>query len=115
MPNHHSDTRRVGSATLVVALFLVLVLPACVSVQKSGEPESAPPPPPTTGVHFNSEPGNAEVYVNGQFRGTTPVNLHLTAGTHKIELRLAGYRGWERELVVVAGDDTRVAARLEPE
>ena len=115
MPNHHSDTRRFGSATLVSALFLVLALPACVSVQKSGEPESAPPPPPTTGVMFQSSPDNAEVFVNGQFRGTTPVNLHLAAGTHKVELRLAGYRGWERDLVVVAGDDTRVAARLQPE
>jgi len=115
VPNHRSDICRVGSVTLVAALFLVLVLPACVSVQKSGDPESAPPPPPTTSVNFNSEPGNAEVYVNGQFRGTTPVNLHLAAGTHKVELRLAGYRGWERELVVVAGDDTRVAATLQPE
>jgi len=115
VPNHHTDIRRVGLTTLVVALLLVLVFPACVSVQKSGEPESAPPPPPTTGVNFQSEPGNAEVYVNGQFRGTTPVNLHLAAGTHKVELRLAGYRGWERDLVVVAGDDTRVAARLQPE
>jgi hypothetical protein len=115
VPNYHSDTRRVGSTSLVVVLALVLVLPACVSVQKSGEPESAPPPPPTTSVNFQSDPGSAEVYVNGQFRGTTPVNLHLAAGTHKVELRLAGYRGWERDLVVVAGDDTRVAARLQPE
>ena len=75
------------------------------------------PTPETALVKWRSSLQNLfyQVYVNGQFRGTTPVNLHLAAGTHKVELRLAGYRGWERELVVVAGDDTRVAATLQPE
>ena len=64
---------------------------------------------------LNLRPDNAEVYVNGEFRGTAPLNLHLAAGTHKVELRLEGYQVWERELTVVAGNDTRVAATLQPE
>jgi hypothetical protein len=87
----------------------------CVSVQKSGNQEPAPPPPPTTGVDFQSSPESAEVFVNGEFRGSTPVRLNLAAGTHTIELRLPGFETWTRELVVVAGDETRVAARLERE
>jgi hypothetical protein len=66
-------------------------------------------------VMFHSKPDNAEVFVDGEFRGSTPVNLHLTAGAHKVELRLEGFQAWERELVVVAGDDTRVAVTLQPE
>jgi hypothetical protein len=98
-----------------VSVLVALAVSACVSVQKSGNQESPSPPRVTTGVMFQSIPGNAEVYVDGDFRGTTPLNLGLSAGTHTIELRLNGYTTWERELVVIAGEDTRVAATLELE
>ena len=103
-------------ALFLTALFLlmVLVLPACVSVQKTGEPSNAPPPA-TTGVSFQSSPMDGEIYINDEFRGTTPVTLHLPAGTHSVEIRLDGHQTWSRELVVVAGNDTRVAATLQPE
>ena len=98
----------------VACLFLVAtVMAGCVSVQKSGKPET--PPPPSVGVSFDSEPPSAEVYVNGEFRGTAPVTLRLSEGTHAVEFRLAGFTTWSRTLVVVAGDDTRVMATLQPE
>jgi PEGA domain len=100
---------------LGLTLTMALVLTACVSVKESGTKVSAPPPPPTTSVAFHSNPNNAEVYVNGEFRGTAPLSLHLAAGVHKVELRLDGFQIWERELTVVAGNDTRVAATLQPE
>ena len=93
----------------------VAIMTGCVSVQKSGNQEPPPPSPPTTSVEFRSSPDSAEVFVNGEFRGSTPVRLNLAAGRHTIELRLPGFKTWERELVVVAGDETRVAARLERE
>jgi hypothetical protein len=96
-------------------LLVILASGGCVSVKESGTKVAAPPPPPTTSVAFHSDPANAEVYVNGEFRGTAPLSLHLAAGTHKVELRLAGFQIWERELTVVAGNDTRVAATLQPE
>ena len=105
-----------GVATAItLSLLLVITMAGCVSVKESGTKVAAPPPPPTTSVAFHSNPNNAEVYVNGEFRGTAPLSLHLADGTHKVELRLAGYRVWERELTVVAGNDTRVAATLKPE
>jgi len=100
--------------SLTLTLLVTLVTPGCVSVQKTGEGKTQPPPA-TTNVAFSSEPGNCEVYVNGQFRGTTPVTLYLAAGAHALEFRLAGYQTWSRELVVVAGDDTRVAATMVPD
>ena len=66
-------------------------------------------------VRFESAPDNAEVFVDGVFRGTTHVTLFLAPGTHVVEFRLAGHESWSRDLVVVAGNDTRVAARLQPE
>ena len=58
---------------------------------------------------------DAEVYINGQFRGTTPFTVHLTTGTHTIEFRFEGYQAWSRELAVVAGNDTRLKANMVPE
>ena len=104
-----------GRARLFAMTFLFLVatvMSGCVSVQKSGKPET---PPPSAGVSFNSSPQDAEVWVDGSFRGTTPVTLQLPAGTHPVFFRLAGFTTWTRELVVVAGDDTRVTAILQPE
>jgi len=113
MTMNQFDSRSRGFAVGLMVL-MALALSSCVSVQKTEKPESAPPLP-TTSVAFHSDPANAEVYVNGQFRGTAPLNLHLAAGAHKVELRLDGFQIWERELTVVAGNDTRVAATLQPE
>ena len=112
-----NKTRSFRRAPLFVLAFLFLVatvMSGCVSVQKSGNEENQPPPP-SAGVSFNSSPLNAEVYVDGQFRGTAPVTLQLPAGKHAVEFRLAGFTTWSRALVVVAGDDTRVTATLQPE
>ena len=99
--------------SLTLSVLVAVVFPGCVSVQKTGEGKPQPPPA-TTSVAFNSAPDNGEVYINGQFRGTTPVTLHLAAGSHAVEIRLGGFQTWSRELVIVAGDDTRVAATLVP-
>jgi hypothetical protein len=101
---------RVVAGLMVV---LALSLTACVSVKESGN--QPPAPPEMSSVMFDADHRYAEVYVNGEFRGTAPVNLHLPAGTHVIEFKLQGYQTWKRELVVVAGNDTRVAATLKPE
>ena len=93
---------------------MAFLLAGCVSVKDSGTDVSSPPPVMTS-VMFDANYRNAEIYVDGEFRGTTPVSLHLPAGTHKIEVLLGGFETWERELVVVAGNDTRVAAVLKTE
>ena len=99
---------------IVLLVLIALAFTGCVSVQKTGEGKTSPPPA-TTAVSFQSRPDSCEIYINGQFRGTTSVTLHLAAGTQAIEIRLDGYQTWSRELVVVAGDDTRVTATLRAE
>ncbi|MDX2436045.1 MAG: PEGA domain-containing protein [Acidobacteriota bacterium] len=112
----HSETKSLVRRAIFLAVLLALLmltLPACVSVQKTGE--NAPPSEAQFAmVQFNSVKDPAEVYVDSQFRGSTPVSLQLTAGTHSVEIKLAGYQPWLRELMVVAGDDTRVTAVLQP-
>jgi hypothetical protein len=108
----HQLNRWVSAATLVAMISILAACVGCVSVEEQGVREA---PPQQATVSFSSYPNGAEVLVDGQFRGTVPVNLHLTEGTHTVELRLEGHRPWKRELVVVAGDDTRVGATLQPE
>jgi len=113
---HGVTARSVRQAIFRCGLLVLLLLtvPACVSVQKKGE-KAQPPQPQVATVEFNSTKDPAEVYVDGDFRGSTPVRLQLASGTHTVEYRLAGYQTWTRELVVVAGDRTRVTAVLLPE
>jgi hypothetical protein len=69
-----------------------------------------------TGVFaIESEPPGAEVYVNGEFLGTTPIaSQALPAGKHEIELRKKGRSNWTRKLRVSAGTRATISAELEP-
>jgi hypothetical protein len=42
-------------------------------------------------VSVASKPANAEVWIDGQRRGATPLTLELMAIGHAIEIRLEGY------------------------
>jgi len=101
------------AVVLVFVLAGAAALSGCVSVRKAGDAPAAGES--LVSVRFDAIPDTAEVYVDGDFRGTAPVTLLLAPGTHAVELRLAGFQTWSRELVVVAGNDTRIAARLQPE
>jgi formylglycine-generating enzyme required for sulfatase activity len=49
-------------------------------------------------------PGGAEVRLDENAVGTTPLELELVEGNYEIELRLSGYNAWRREIAVVAGE-----------
>jgi len=49
-----------------------------------------------------TEPAGATVRVDGTARGATPAQLELDAGTHRIELRQAGFKDWVTDVQVVA-------------
>ena len=64
-------------------------------------------------VAIRSNPGGAEIRVDGEYVGDTPSDLRLPAGTHYIEVRRAGYQVWERSISLTAGSDVNVSAALE--
>jgi hypothetical protein len=80
--------------------------------------ETPPAPAPATAnataeVSISSSVENADVYVDGNFVGNAPLpNFRLPAGTHKIEVRAAGYEIWSRDLTVAANASSRVVAQL---
>ena len=49
-----------------------------------------------------TEPAGATVLVDGAAQGATPAQLELDAGTHRIELRQAGFKAWVTDVQVVA-------------
>jgi formylglycine-generating enzyme required for sulfatase activity len=55
-------------------------------------------------VSVATEPAGATVLVDGKPAGTTPVKLELDAGTHRIELRHAGFKPWVTDVQVVANE-----------
>jgi len=72
-------------------------------------------PPEDAYVDFNSNPVGADILINGTSRGSTPLRLQLPPGRHVIEIRLAGYRTWTRNMVVDPGSKPSVRATLEKE
>jgi hypothetical protein len=64
-------------------------------------------------VSMESDPANAEIYLDGQLVGSTPSTLETPAGKHQFSVRLTGYAEWTRELRVLPGSDIHLKASLE--
>jgi hypothetical protein len=73
-----------------------------------------PLPEQTTGsVQISSVPPGAGVYLNSEYRGTTPVTLSaIPSGTHTLEIRREGYERWSAPVTVGRGGTTPVIAEL---
>ncbi|HUY14266.1 MAG TPA: PEGA domain-containing protein [Terriglobia bacterium] len=63
-------------------------------------------------VAVTSTPQGGEIYVDGKFMGDTPSTLDLQAGSHDIEVRLAGRPSWKRTLEVTKGSKVTLQATL---
>ena len=54
-------------------------------------------------LSIDSVPGGAEVKVDGELLGATPLSAELLAGRRVVELRRDGYKPWQQTLAVIAG------------
>jgi hypothetical protein len=54
-------------------------------------------------LSITSQPHGAEIDVDGELMGTTPSILRLNVGPHTITLTKAGYKPWQRKMVLVTG------------
>lgn len=66
------------------------------------------------GVTIEANTDAAEIFLDGKFVGSTPMNYRFRPGNHPIELRKEGFTTWRRTLHVAAGQPTRVKANLTP-
>jgi formylglycine-generating enzyme required for sulfatase activity len=77
-------------------------------------------------VTIKSEPAGAQVLVNGEARGVTPLTTQIMAGNHPVELRMEGFKPWTTDVQVKANEpmslgpvklglpDGKLAVRSEP-
>ena len=78
-------------------------------------------PAPGTGdakirVHFTSDPAIAEVSIDGEYWGSTPIGgILMQPGAHVITFKKRGYQRWERKVTLVPGDTRTINAELEVE
>ncbi len=63
-------------------------------------------------VKISSDPDGADVFVDGNFVGSTPAVLRLPAGTYKIAVKLSGFTDWERETRILPAAEVSLNAKL---
>lgn len=66
-------------------------------------------------LRFESSPSGADVYVNGEFHGTTPVSsATFDAGTHRVRYERSGHRSETFDVTVRQGSEQTVRRSLQP-
>jgi hypothetical protein len=62
-------------------------------------------------ISLTSSPSGAEVYLDNQYRGTTPVTMpDVIAGPHMLEYRHSGYSSWSTAITVTPGSSNYYSA-----
>jgi len=76
---------------------------------------TTPLPEKTGSVTITSSPSGAEVYLDNEYRGTTPNTLNsVPAGNHTVEVRERGYTTWSQDVTVTSGSTVTVSPSLVP-
>jgi hypothetical protein len=63
-------------------------------------------------LEVSSTPDGADIEIDGNFVGSTPSNLGVTAGPHQLSVKKAGFKPWERTITVSSGH-IKIEATLE--
>lgn len=61
-------------------------------------------------IDFRSEPSGADIIANGELLGVTPARLELLQGAYEITIKRAGFKAWQDDLQVIAGQDQQMPA-----
>ncbi len=72
------------------------------------------PIPPNGYLSVSSNPSGAIVYIDGVYKGVSPLTVTLAAGSHSIRMVMSGYNSWSGSTTVNAGQTTSVSAKLDP-
>ena len=71
--------------------------------------------PSTGSLYITSNTSGASIYVDGSYRGITPVTLSgLTTGSHTVRILQSGYNDYSVTAIVYAGQTTTVSSTLIP-
>jgi len=80
-----------GKAFRAAGLSLALLSCGCATIITGANPDQK--------IRVASEPRGASVYVDGQYKGNTPMSIALTRRDHhQVRVELTGYQTYEREV-----------------
>ena len=66
-------------------------------------------------INIQSTPSNAEVYLDGVFKGYTPLVVReLGPNNYHISLKLSGYQDWDGSIDVSENEQEKISANLYP-
>ena len=65
-------------------------------------------------IKVGSEPTDAQVFVDREFKGTTPLQLELPVGKHEFRLALSDYHDWKAKIQLNEKSVTPLLVRLLP-
>lgn len=64
-------------------------------------------------IQIGSSPAGADVYVDGQYVGTSPTSYGTLAGSHDVRVSLGGYEDYQTSVSVRANQTARISASLQ--
>ena len=66
-------------------------------------------------VSLTTSPRGADVIVDGELFGTTPINADILQGSRDIIVKLSGHKAWQDDFDIIAGEDFSIPRiELEP-
>jgi serine/threonine protein kinase len=65
-------------------------------------------------IEVESKPPGAQIFLDKEFKGATPLELKIPAGRHEIRLALADYHEWEAKVQLPEKSVTPLLVRLLP-
>ncbi|WP_232473523.1 PEGA domain-containing protein [Thermococcus profundus] len=63
---------------------------------------------------INSDPSGAKVYINGTYKGVTPLNLTLQPGTYEVKLVKKDYENYTFTVTLEPGEERTLSVSLTP-
>ena len=91
-------------------MFQKLVIPILIAILLVSGCTSSQAPAKGT-LQFSTAPQGAQIYLDNQYRGTTPSTLgNVDPGSHQLEYRYQGYVTWHGTITVGSGSSTLYAA-----
>ena len=72
----------------------------------------APVTPKTGVIKISTTPSGAEVYINGSFKGMSPLTLTLNNGSYSVKVVLEGYESASKTITVYGGQTSNASFQL---
>ena len=63
-------------------------------------------------LSITSDPSGAKVYVDGEYKGTTPLSIKLKAGTYSVVLKKRGYEEYATDIIIKSNKENKISATL---